>query len=69
MTVMAHRSTKPRALARSSWVARASRSASEWVIMMVPIPLARFSLVRLSAYSTRPGAPRSARHSSSITAR
>ena len=33
----------------------------------VDMPLARFSRVRLSAYSTRPGAPRSARHSSSIT--
>ncbi len=59
----------PRALARSSSVASASRSASEWVIMILAMPLDRFSRLRLSAYSTRPSAPRSARHSSSITAR
>ena len=67
MTVIADRSMNPRALARSSSVASASRSASEWVIITLDMPLARFNLVRLSAYSTRPGAPRSARHSSSIT--
>ena len=59
----------PRARARSSSVARASRSASECVIMMWAMPRARFSRVRESACSTSPGAPRSARHSSSMTAR
>ena len=66
---MAERSTKPWALARSSAVGRASRSAREWVSMSEAMPLARLRRVSASACSTRPAAPRNARHSSSMMAR